>query len=60
MNRYFDAFDVQGKFIATVHVEGDVPFPGQSRISRVVDGCFWLIQYGSDELPRVIKYRIAG
>ena len=60
MYRYFDAFDVQGKFIATVHVEGDVPFPGRSRKSRVVDGCFWLIQYGSDELPRIIKYRISG
>ncbi len=59
MYRYFDAFDVQGKFIATVHVEGDVPFPGQSRKSRVVDGCFWLIQYGNEESPRVIKYRIA-
>ncbi|MGD0781708.1 MAG: 6-bladed beta-propeller [Candidatus Aminicenantales bacterium] len=59
MFRYFDAFDVQGKFIATVHVEGDVPFPSQSRISRIANGCFWLIQYGSDELPRVIKYRIA-
>lgn len=59
MFRYFDAFDIKGKFIATVHVEGDVPFPSQSRISRVASGCFWLIQYGSDELPRIIKYRIA-
>jgi hypothetical protein len=59
MYRYFDAFDAQGKFIATVHVEGEVPFPAQSRISRVVDGCFWLIKYGSDELPHIIKYRIA-
>jgi hypothetical protein len=59
MYRYFDAFDAEGKFIATVHVEGDLPFPVQFRKSRVVDGCLWLIKYGSDELPHVIKYRIA-
>jgi len=57
--RYFDAFDPQGKFIASVHVEGDVPFPVQFRKSRIVDGCFWLIKYSSDELPHIIKYRIA-
>jgi hypothetical protein len=60
MFRYFDAFDARGKFIATVHVEGDVPFPAGSRRSRIVDGCFWLIKYGADELPQVIKYRISG
>jgi DNA-binding beta-propeller fold protein YncE len=59
MYRYFDAFDAQGKFIATVHVEGDVPFPSQSRKSRVVDGCLWLIKYGNDELPHIIKYKIS-
>jgi hypothetical protein len=59
MYRYFDAFDPQGKFIATVHVEGDVLFPAQFRKSRIADGCFWLVKYSSDELPHIIKYRIA-
>jgi hypothetical protein len=59
MYRYFDAFDAQGRFIATVHVEGDLHFPVQFRKSRIVDGCFWLVKYSSDELPHIIKYRIA-
>lgn len=59
MYRYFDAFDSQGKFIATVHLEGDVLFPSQFRRSRIVDGCFWIVKYSNDELPHVIKYRIA-
>jgi hypothetical protein len=57
--RTFDAFDARGRFIATVHVEGDVLFPGRGRRSRIMDGCFWLIKHGADELPHVVKYRIS-
>jgi hypothetical protein len=60
MFRSFDAFDPRGKFIGTVHVEGEALFPAESRRSRIVDGCFWLIKYGTDELPHIIKYRISG
>jgi hypothetical protein len=59
MFRYFDAFDPRGKFIAEVHVEGDVLFPAESRRSRIIDGCFWLVKYGEDSLPQIIKYRIS-
>jgi hypothetical protein len=60
MYRYFDAFDGQGKFIARVRVEGETLFPGYGQRAKVIDGSFWLTKYGSDELPRVIKYRISG
>ena len=55
--RYFDAFDSQGNFIASVRVIGDVSFPTISGV------CFtgkyiWTPRSGEDELARIIKYRI--
>jgi hypothetical protein len=57
--RYFDAFDALGKFIARVRVEGETLFPVYGQRAKVIDGSLWLTKYGSDELPKVIKYRIS-
>ena len=57
--RYFDAFDSQGKFIARVRVEGETLFPGYGQRAEIIDGSLWLTKYGSDELPKVIKYKIS-
>jgi hypothetical protein len=59
MNRYFDAFDPTGIFIATVRVEGDIPFPFDKQKSRIVNGCLWVAERGGDEMPHVVKYRIS-
>lgn len=60
MNRYFDAFDAGGKFIARFHVECETPFPSDWQQARFVDKSIWLIKSGSDELPKVVKCRISG
>jgi hypothetical protein len=57
--RYFDAFDARGKFIARVHVEGETLFPAYEQRAKIIDGSFWITKYGSDELPKVIKYKIS-
>lgn len=57
--RYFDAFNAEGRFLARVRVEGDVLLPVRSRISPIVDGCFWMIKYDVEDSPEVIKYRIS-
>jgi hypothetical protein len=59
MNRYLDAFDPRGNFIARVHVEGENVFPGYWQRARFVDGSVWFTKYGSDELPKVVKCRIS-
>ncbi len=59
MYRYFDAFDPAGKFIATVHVEGNIQFPIYKAKSRMVNGCLWVVEQGGDEMPHIIKYRIS-
>jgi hypothetical protein len=57
--RYFDAFDPRGKFIARVRVEGETLFPVYGQRAKVIDGSFWLPKYGTDELPKIIKYKIS-
>jgi hypothetical protein len=59
MNRFFDAFDAGGKFIARVRVDGEGAFPDDWQQARFIDGSIWLIKSGSDELPKVIKCRIS-
>jgi hypothetical protein len=59
MNRYFDAFDSRGNFIARVHVEGRTEFPGYWQRPKFVDGGVWFTKYDSDGLPQVVKCRIS-
>lgn len=58
-SRSFDAFDGRGRFLARVRVEGDVLLPVQRRISPIVDGRFWAVDYDTEDSPRVVKYRIS-
>jgi hypothetical protein len=55
--RTFDAFDPEGRFIATVRIEGEAPQPFSSRL-RLDKDCFWWCHTDAEGLPVVSKWEI--
>ena len=57
-DRYFDAFDREGRFLNQVEIAGETPFPYWN--SRFYDDYFWQIETDEDGYYRVVKYRISN
>ena len=53
----FDAFDREGNFIGRVRIESDHSFMDFGN-AWIIDGCFWVREYGEDGYQKIVKYRI--